>query len=167
MKKFACWILILALLSTFLAACGATEAPAPEPTQPPAAEPTTAPAPQAEEKTLVRQTGLHVPSHLKVHGYEIHHGRTVSNLRSALRMEGGAEVGAVSPDGRIWGSYLHGIFDADLFRRWFINRLRQRRGLAPLPGVQAPYDLEPAFERLADAVRSHLDMKRIYRLLNL
>jgi ABC-type branched-subunit amino acid transport system substrate-binding protein len=52
MKKLAYWILIIALLNTFLAACGATEAP-PQPTQAPAAEPTTAPAPQAEEKTLV------------------------------------------------------------------------------------------------------------------
>jgi ABC-type branched-subunit amino acid transport system substrate-binding protein len=60
MKKLVYWILIIALLSTFLAACGATEAPpaptkapAAEPTKAPAAEPTKAPAPQAEAKTLV------------------------------------------------------------------------------------------------------------------
>jgi ABC-type branched-subunit amino acid transport system substrate-binding protein len=60
MKKLAYWILIIALLSTFLAACGATEAPpaptkapAAEPTKAPAVEPTKAPAPQAEAKTLV------------------------------------------------------------------------------------------------------------------
>jgi len=53
MKKLAYWILILALLSTFLVACGAIEAP-PEPTKAPeAAQPIEAPAPQAEEKTMV------------------------------------------------------------------------------------------------------------------
>ncbi len=50
MKKLANWILVLALLTVFLAACGPTEAP-PEPTKAPA-EPTEVPAPQAEEKTI-------------------------------------------------------------------------------------------------------------------
>ena len=35
-------------------------------------------------------------------------------------------------EGKIWGTYLHGIFDADEFRRWFIDRLRSRRGLSPI-----------------------------------
>ena len=42
-----------------------------------------------------------------------------------------------SADGRVWGTYLHGVFDADPFRRWFIDRLRVRRGLAPLGRVIA------------------------------
>ena len=73
-------------------------------------------------------------------------------------------AGAVSADGRIWGSYLHGIFDADPFRRWFIDRLRVRRDLAPLGKILTPYDLEPAFDRLAATVRQALDMKRIHQL---
>ena len=75
--------------------------------------------------------------------------------------------GAATPNGLIWGSYLHGIFDADHFRRWFIDRLRRRRGLPPMGRVVAPYDLEPAFTRLAATVRECLDMKQIYRLLGL
>ena len=121
----------------------------------------------AAEKTLVRQTGLYIPSHLKVHGYEIHHGQTISDLRPALRMDQGAEDGAVSDDGTVWGSYLHGIFDDDNFRRCFIDMLRSSRNLQPLGSVVAPYDLEPAFDRLADVVRQHLDMERIYRILGL
>ncbi|MBU0480906.1 MAG: cobyric acid synthase [Proteobacteria bacterium] len=121
----------------------------------------------APEKTLTRQTALHLPSHLKVHGYEIHHGRTSSTLASALRFDGGGTDGAVSPDGRIWGSYLHGIFDDDPFRRWFIDMLRSSRCLQPLGTVVAPYDLEPAFDRLAAVVREGMDMKKIYRILGL
>ena len=67
----------------------------------------------------------------------------------------------------VWGSYLHGIFDADLFRRWFIDRLRTRRGLAPVGRVLAVYDLQNAFDRLAAVVREQIDLKQVYRLLKL
>jgi cobyric acid synthase CobQ/L-threonine-O-3-phosphate decarboxylase len=121
----------------------------------------------AQEKTLTRQTFTHIESGLEVHGYEIHHGISEGSADPLLQQSSRSVAGAVSNDSMRWGSYLHGIFDADRFRRWFINRLRQRRGLAPLHGVQVPYDLELAFERLANTVREHLDMNRIYRFLNL
>jgi adenosylcobyric acid synthase len=119
------------------------------------------------DKTLTRQKFTHVESGLEVHGYEIHHGVSEGTAVPLLLQANNSAAGVVSNDSMHWGSYLHGIFDADLFRRWFVNRLRQRRGLATLQGVHAAYDLEPAFERLADTVREYLDMKRIYRLLNL
>ena len=121
----------------------------------------------AAEKTLTRQTALHLPSHLKVHGYEIHHGQTTSALGPALQLAEGGEDGAVSADGRVWGSYLHGIFDDDNYRRCFIDMLRSSRNLQPLGSVVAPYDLEPAFDRLADIVRESIDLDKIYRLLGL
>ncbi|NTV14745.1 MAG: cobyric acid synthase [Desulfobulbaceae bacterium] len=121
----------------------------------------------AAEKTLIQQSGLHLPSHLAVHGYEIHHGQTVAAHAKALRLADGSEDGAVSADGRVWGSYLHGIFDDDDFRRWFIDMLRSSRQLMPIGSVVAPYDLEPAFERLAAVVRASIDLPRIYRLLGL
>ena len=82
-------------------------------------------------------------------------------------MADGSEAGAVSADGRIWGSYLHGIFDDDDFRRCFIDMLRSSRNLQPLGKVVAKYDLEPAFDRLADIVRESMDINKIYRLLGL
>ncbi|MFH2124549.1 MAG: cobyric acid synthase [Pseudomonadota bacterium] len=121
----------------------------------------------AADKRLVRQSGVHTESGQPVHGYEIHHGRTQSDLVPTLAFTDGTGCGAGSATGRIWGSYLHGIFDSDPFRRWFINKLRQRKGLAPLPGIPAPYDLEPAFDRLAAIVRDSVDMNRIYQLLGL
>lgn len=121
----------------------------------------------AADKKLVRQSGVHTESGQPVHGYEIHHGRSQSDLPPTLAFTDGTGCGAVDASGRIWGSYLHGIFDSDPFRRWFINRLRQRQGLMPLPGIPAPYDLEPAFDRLAATVRDSVDMNRIYQLLGL
>ena len=122
----------------------------------------------AAEKTLARTTAVHTASALEVTGYEIHHGRTDTNGSAALfRRPDGQAVGSASGDGRVWGTYLHGVFDADPFRRWFIDRLRVGRGLAPLGRVMAPYDIEPALDRLAAVVRKSLDMEAIYRLMGL
>jgi cobyric acid synthase CobQ/L-threonine-O-3-phosphate decarboxylase len=122
----------------------------------------------AAEKTLARTTAVHTPSALEVAGYEIHHGRTDTDGSPVLfRRPDGQAVGAASDDGRVWGTYLHGVFDADAFRRWFIDRLRVGRGLAPLSRVVAPYDIEPALDRLAGIVRQSLDMEAIYRLMGL
>ena len=121
----------------------------------------------AAEKTLRRVTGRHAESGLALHGYEIHHGQSTfaDALTPLVLREDGEGIGTGC--GLVWGSYLHGIFDADLFRRWFIDRLRARRGLAPVGRVIAVYDLQESFDRLAAVVRERLDMKQIYRLLKL
>lgn len=125
------------------------------------------------EKTLLQSTATHLPSGLGLTGYEIHHG--VTRARS-----GSAPVLAVRPDGqgvawgqagRVWGTYLHGVFDAGEFRRWWLNGLRDKKGLPPLPasgpGVGLDGALESALDRLAATVRSSLDMGAVYALLGL
>jgi len=122
----------------------------------------------APEKTLTRVSGLHVESNLTVRGYEIHHGQSECvDTRPIVELERGGTDGARSLDGRIWGTYLHGIFDADEFRRWFIDNLRKHRGLKPIGKICSVYDLEPALDRLAESVRCSLDMKRVYKLIGL
>jgi cobyric acid synthase len=121
----------------------------------------------AREKTLRRVAARHLASGQEVIGYEIHHGLTAGDGAPLIRREDGEAIGFAAPSGLPWGTYLHGIFDADSFRRWFIDRLRSRRGLAPLGRVVAVYDLEPAFERLAAVVRRSLDMEAIYRIMGL
>jgi cobyric acid synthase CobQ/L-threonine-O-3-phosphate decarboxylase len=122
----------------------------------------------AKEKTLQRVEARHLDSGHRVKGYEIHHGQTKGNhLLPILIREDGEMIGFRSVDGRCWGTYLHGIFDADDFRRWFIDHLRERRGLPPLGQIQAAYDLEPAFDRLADVVRQSLQINEIYRMMGL
>jgi cobyric acid synthase CobQ len=122
----------------------------------------------AREKTLTRVKATHLPSGLPVQGYEIHHGQTDGAcLSTVVQREDGEAIGGGMEDGSIWGTYLHGVFDADEFRRWFIDRLRARRGLPPMGSVCAVYDLEPALDRLAETVRNALKMQDIYRLLGL
>jgi adenosylcobyric acid synthase len=122
----------------------------------------------AHEKTLACVRARHVESGCIVRGYEIHHGQTAGkDVDPAVLREDGEVLGARSADGRFWGTYLHGIFDADEFRRWFIDRLRVRKGFPPAGRILSVYDLEPAFDRLADAVRKSLRVDDIYRLMGL
>jgi cobyric acid synthase CobQ/L-threonine-O-3-phosphate decarboxylase len=122
----------------------------------------------APEKTLARVEAVHLDSGLTVRGYEIHHGRSElleGDAREMVRDAEGRALGFGSADGRVWGTYVHGVFDDDAFRRWFLDQVRRRRGLKPLKKVQVVYSLEPALDRLAEAVRQNLDMARIYRAL--
>ena len=122
----------------------------------------------AMEKTLECVTAKHVDSGLTVKGYEIHHGLTDGiDLPATVVRQDGVVAGVKAKDGLLWGTYLHGIFDADEFRRWFIDKLRIRKALPPVGQVLTVYDLEPAFERLADAVRRSLKVDEIYRLMGL
>ncbi len=131
----------------------------------------------AANKTLTRREGQHLPSGQPVHGYEIHHGQTNRSsgegeknritIEPLLSFIDGAFCGVADGTGRVWGSYLHGIFDSDAFRRWFINDLREGRGLPPLSGQGAQYNLEPALDRLAAVLRQELDMDSVYRLLRI
>jgi adenosylcobyric acid synthase len=119
------------------------------------------------EKRLTRKSGHHSLSGERVFGYEIHHGISTQNGEPVLLFDDGSSCGLISPDNMVWGSYLHGIFDSDTFRRWFIDRLRQRNGLAPLGQVIATYNLENSFDRLADCLRENVDMTKIYQFLKL
>ena len=112
----------------------------------------------------------------KVVGYEIHMGKTrlMDGVEPLLVIQrrGNEEVlendGAVSKDGRIFGTYLHGIFDQVPFRIGFVNKLRVHKGLPPLEvqGQLSQFDVwERSYEMLADLVSSSLDMKFIEKLV--
>lgn len=122
----------------------------------------------AQQKTTIQTRSRHLPSGHEILGYEIHHGQTFTQGLTPIAHNGdGQLIGGSVNDGRIWGTYLHGVFDADGFRRWFIDGLRSKRGWPTDGKIQASYDLEPAFDRLADAVRQALDIKAIYRSIGL
>lgn len=119
----------------------------------------------APEKTLVRCTATHLPSGLGLRGYEIHHGLTaMPEALVIMRRADGTALGCRAPQGRVWGTYLHGVFDDDQFRRHWLDSLRTAKGLPALGAVQATYDIDAAIDRLADLVRGSLDMDAIRRL---
>ncbi len=121
----------------------------------------------ARNKVTVRVVGTHRETGCPVEGYEVHMGRTRAGAGVAPLLDlekPGQSVrwseGAVSPDGRVFGTYVHGLFDAPRFRRTFLNRLRTARGWAPLyPQTGASLDRE--LGELADFVEQHVDMEAI------
>jgi cobyric acid synthase CobQ len=120
------------------------------------------------DKTLLRTRAVHLRSGLPARGYEIHHGRSdLTSAAALIRREDGEVIGVEADSSRIWGTYLHGIFDADDLRRWLVDDLRQRRGLAPLGGSLSRYDLELNLQRLADVVRASVDIESIYKEMGL
>ncbi len=119
------------------------------------------------QKQLIRREGVHLQSGEKITGYEIHHGISQSSLDPCLKFSDGNYCGSRESNGNVWGAYLHGIFDGDGFRRWFIDELRIKKGYAPHKRILVPYNLETAFDNVADIVRESVDMDEIYKLLKL
>jgi adenosylcobyric acid synthase len=108
----------------------------------------------------------------EVTGYEIHHGVSVPLDGTTPAFEvlerSGQPVrisdGARSGNGRIWGSNIHGLFDNTSFRHRFLKELWEAKGLPCPVGIQ-DWNLDREFDRMADLVRTHLDMVAIYQLL--
>ncbi len=73
---------------------------------------------------------------LMVRGYEIHQGLT-QVLGEINPLFTDPNLGYVDSTGRIWGTYLHGVFENGAWRRTWLNQLRLRRGYTPL-SMQVP-----------------------------
>ena len=87
--------------------------------------------------------------------YEIHLGISAGpdRARAPFSVDGRPE-GAGSPDGRVVGTYLHGILTSDPLRRAWLEKLAGR----PLaPGEAYEPAVEAALDRLAAHLERHLD----------
>lgn len=118
-----------------------------------------------------------------VRGYFIHMGETERGQESACfhiqsvmgvsdhqeRTLGDLMEGAVSADGLVWGTYIHGIFDRPAFRRTWLNRVRQRRGLPPLSVEQSEgvtQRLIAELDRWADHLEQHVNVSLIFKAMD-
>ncbi len=111
-------------------------------------------------------------------GYEIHAGRTASQAVPALLvapeganpeangLAGSEPEGAVGVGGRVWGTSVHGVFDAPAFRSAWLQRVRSRKGLPPREcegACSASAMLDVTLTRWADHLDGHLDRARLER----
>ncbi|AYN29221.1 MULTISPECIES: cobyric acid synthase [Buttiauxella] len=110
-------------------------------------------------------------SGIALRGYEIHMGETqlTSDCRPALLLQKNGESiadGAVSDDGLVFGTYLHGLFDSNTFTRAVVNGLRARKGLAALTSTvdYASYKSQQ-FDILAAAMRQNIDIEKVYQVM--
>jgi adenosylcobyric acid synthase len=112
------------------------------------------------DKRLSQIRATHTATGLAVDGYEIHIGATQGDdcARPFATVDARAE-GATSADGRIMGSYLHGLFASDAFRSAFIAGL----GAAP-SGLSYGAGVEATLDALADHLEAHADVSGLLAL---
>jgi adenosylcobyric acid synthase len=115
----------------------------------------------AGNKALVEVTGTERASGLRLRGFEMHIGRTTGadTARPMLDLDGRPD-GAISADGSVMGTYLHGIFADDAFRHAFLHRLKAREA----SGVAYEALVENVLDELADHLERHVDLERILDL---
>jgi adenosylcobyric acid synthase len=111
----------------------------------------------------------------RLRAYEIHMGLTqpVGAGQPAFKIirRNGKTLrvpdGWVSSDGRVWGTYLHGLFDNDQFRRALRDELRENHSAPETIREELCYQnfQEAQLNRLADLLRRHLDMAYIKNLI--
>ena len=125
------------------------------------------------EATLLPEAFHAVPRCRKeLTGYEIHLGETIlgrtAHPFARITKRSGEDVevidGAVSPDGRVFGTYLHGILDNDSFRTALVNRFRRQKGLEPRKEGAPRVD---PFDRLATHLAEHLHLEKLWEICGL
>ncbi len=119
----------------------------------------------AEDKELRRTTGRLALEGDPLAGYEIHCGRSSGPALAspACVLEDSRSDGAISPDGQVIGTYLHGLFDEPAA----LTALLRWAGLAAPATIDVRALREASLERLADAVEAHLDVARLAALFAL
>lgn len=116
-------------------------------------------------------------------GYEIHMGKTCKKhiggkdigrkdtgrkhaCREAVILEDGRMDGMERGDGLVFGSYLHGLFDNEILTESLLERLAEKKGVClESPKESLAEYKERQYDKLADLVRSSLDMEQIYRIM--
>jgi len=113
------------------------------------------------DKRLERVAGETLADGVPFTGYEMHIGRSTGAdaARPLLRFADGRMDGAVSGDGRVAGTYVHGLFGGDAQRAAWLARL----GAAAAPGGHEAA-VEAALDGLADHLAQNLDLDRLLAL---
>lgn len=112
------------------------------------------------EKTVRNVSARSVQFDLPLEGYEIHLGRTSGpdTMRPSAIINGVAD-GAISADGKVSGTYMHGLFGADAFRGKFLESLGIKGA-----GIDYRADVERALDDVAAELESRLDCDAIFGL---
>ncbi|MBL0405759.1 cobyric acid synthase [Microvirga aerilata] len=113
-------------------------------------------------KRLEAVTGSTLPDRTPLSGYEMHIGETTgpeASGRPFAQLSGERPDGAVSADGRVAGTYVHGLFSDDRQRaRWL--------GLLGAETSDLAYEalVDSILDRFADHLEAHLDCERLFAI---
>ncbi len=109
----------------------------------------------------------------EIKGYEIHMGETASNEApfSTITERNGKKVnikdGSISKDLRVWGTYIHGLFENDDFRNQLLSELKRKKGINGASAASYNSIKEASIERLARVVEENLDMEMLRGFIGL
>ncbi len=134
----------------------------------------------AEKKTRTRVhghfgqlSGVFAPlSGAEIEGYEIHMGESIlkENAGTATKITDSVsgikkEEGAFA--GNVCGTYIHGVFDKEASAEAIIRVIGEKKGIdvENMTGVDFAAFKEQQYDILAAELRKHLDMKKIYEIL--
>ncbi len=108
-------------------------------------------------------------------GYEIHMGHTAFTREAdkhpftVCQRRGktcASQEGTANTAGNVFGTYIHGVFDNDVFRRSVLNAIRHSKGLEALANTRnVMAEKQQAYEHLADVVENALDMEKLYQIM--
>jgi Cobyric acid synthase len=130
---------------------------------------------QVEGEILAQEGFWSILHGQRISGYEIHMGQSRVRQEASLleiQSRSGQPVkigdGAIAPGGRVFGTYLHGIFDNANLMLALTNTLRHDKGLPELRVEDLPlYKREHKYDLLAQTVRGALAMNDLYRIMGL
>jgi adenosylcobyric acid synthase len=121
-------------------------------------------------KVTHQVSGYHCSSGMYITGYEVHMGRTAlgPSVRTFLDLQREDEEtrhpdGAMAAEGRVCGTYVHGLFDSPEFRRHMLNELRFRHGWSPLSPLPVRH-LDQRIDQWADFIGSHINVPALSRI---
>ncbi len=114
-------------------------------------------------KNLTRVAGRHIATDAPITGYEIHIGATEGPdcIRPVVEV-GGRPDGAMSVDGRVAGTYLHGLFAEDTFRQRFLASL----GASGSPSLSYNTTVAETLDALADHLEAHMEIDALLEIAN-
>ena len=136
----------------------------------------------AEGKTRTRVNGtfgqvggvLDSLSDVELSGYEIHMGvstlkegvASMTHIEDFVKKDGTKADGA--QHGNVYGTYVHGVFDKEEVAKAVIRGIGKQKGIDTenITGVDFQAFKETQYDILAAELRKHLDMKKIYEILN-
>jgi len=115
------------------------------------------------DKTLKNVTGTLAPNGAAFTGYEIHIGKsTGADTQNPAAYIDGQPQGAISPDGRIMGLYVHGLFDEAEARQALLPELAGQ-----IAAIDQSQRIDQALDRIAEALENHLDIETLTKIAGL
>jgi adenosylcobyric acid synthase len=119
-----------------------------------------------KEKNLKQVSAKCIENEASIIGYEIHHGNTIIKDSKYITGDNDKDLGCINKNKNIWGTYIHGIFDNNDFRRDILNKIRITKKLKPMDKTDN-YNIDLELSKLAAILRNNLDIKSIYKIIGL